>query len=648
MKKLLLPLMATSALLASDTLQVAMLDDYEMSLMEGLEEVSDIATKTKLNIDQTPAFITIIYNDTLMEYGINTAFEALSLVPGVELSMEPSGAKQVIFRGIKEKGKIKLLIDGVPVNNTYRGSMYHYLDFSADLIDRIEMIRGPGSVLYGSNAINAVINIVTKGGSELARSGVYAAAGSYDQHQLGATFSHKSDTINLSVDAYGQEGDQQIKAGPDASGYSGKTYEAFDDYSAGIAVNNETWNFLARTKNTTLGTAYGTANYLEQDVHRPGIRNTTHFAELTYKKTVGIHDLLFKAGTNHYEQYVDSTFRPIPGGTDLVYGLDYAESGLYMDATATSALSADHTLVYGLHFDYTEALKEKLFSNIPGITSPTMVKPDISRTVTAAYVQSSYTAGDSLDILAGVRGDHFSDFGDALSPRLAAVYAVNNETNIKAMYSRAFRAPSWIELYGSVPNFTVGDPTLTAETADTVELGIVTKKDINNLVRLNFFYTNVNDIIYRNSSRIYTQQGTSHFYGGELEYKKRLGLETTTTFNLSHTDGMDKESNAVSDIANNTANLRLSHKFESRIASGSSIKYVSERKRVDGDTRDNLSGYTTLDQTFSYRFANGMVLSFTAKNLADADVVYPAAPNSYPDDYPREGRTFWVKASWEI
>lgn len=655
MKKFLWPFLTASTLLASNEMKIAMMDDFELSLMEGLEEVSDIATKTKLNIDRTPAFITILYRETLETQGIDTIYEALSLIPGVELSIEATGAKQVVFRGIKEKGKIKLLIDGIPINNTFRGSMYHYLDFPTELVDRIEVIRGPGSVLYGSNAINAVINVITKSSSDLSGNSLFLSTATYGQHKGGGIYTYKHDDIKLALDAYSQQNDKQIDTGYDASQtYKGKTYEALRDYSAGLRIDTENWHLSARTKDSTQGGTYGGYNYLERDKHRPGIRNITHTGEFSFKTNTGIHDFELKAGLNHYEQHVDTTFipqgaHPASAGGDIVYSSGYQESGGYAELTTTSAVSSDHTVVYGLYANYTESQQENFSSNHPLVSSTEIIKPNVTRTIQAAFLQSNYALSETLDILAGVRADHYSDFGDALSPRLAAVYALGDNTNLKVMYSRAFRAPSWVELYSRATPISTGDDTLGAETADTFEIGIATKQDFENLFRFNLFYTNVNDIIYRDTATsYYTQQGTSHFYGGELEYKKRLGLATTMTLNLSHTDGVDRKDEAITDIANQTANLQFTHKFQNRLVSGTNVTYVSPRKRAKNDPRDTLEGYTTLNQTFSYRYHNGLFLSLSVKNLLDADVRYPAAAGTFEDDYPREERTFWLKATWEL
>lgn len=662
MKNFLLPFMVMMSLCASDELQLSAMDDFEKTLMEGLDEVSDLATKSKLNIDDTPAFMTILYSENFQEYGIDTVYEALSLVPGVELTIESTGAKTVIFRGGREKGKIKLLVDGIAVNNAYRGSMYHYLNFPVELVDRIEVIRGPGSVLYGSNAINGVINIVTKNQNTIKSMSVFGSSATYGQNKAGFSHVDTLGDMTLSLDGYYQTGDKAIDSGPDKSGYEDKTDEALKDYSVGLLCQNGFWKFTARTKNSNEGFAYGPGNYLERKDDLNGLVNKTDTAELLYQRPLGSSDLTAKIGYKDYRQDFETrylpdsivSFYPKYGGAgvgDLIYKAVYQEEGNYLDISLNSTPVDKHNLITGIYADRTDVTRNKLNSYREFDPATKYIGDHLleekERTVTALYLQDSFTASDAMDITAGVRWDSYSDYGSSVSPRFAAVYRLDEKRNLKAMYSRAFRAPSWVELYADLANFSIGNPDLKAETSDTFEVGLVSKEDIDNLIRFNLFYTNINDVIYRRGTN-YVQDGTSHFYGGELEYRERIALYTTLTVTLSETEGLDKDDEAIADIANQTAGLRISHKFKNRIVSGTNVQYVSTRKRITSDTRDDLAGYTTVNQTFSYHYANGMALSFTAKNLTDADVVYPAAPNSYPDDYPREGRTFWIKASWEI
>jgi iron complex outermembrane receptor protein len=583
----------------------------------------------------------------------------------VELSIESTGAKTVTFRGGKEKGKIKLLVDGVAINNTYRGSMYHYLDFPAELVDRIEVIRGPGSVLYGSNAINGVINIVTKNQTASEGTALFAAIGSYNLQKAGFARTDTIGSASLGIDGYYRRTDKALDAGSDKSGYKGETDEALQDYTLGLFAHNEHWQLGVRTKKSNEGFAYGPGNYLERRTDRDGLTSQTTTAELQYKHPLAEYDLVSKLGYKSYLQAFDTRYLPdaivslLPasafGGAglgDLIYRSEYLETGAYLDLSLQGSPFEGNDLIVGLYADKTEVVQHDLKiyrENDPatGYLSQNLLLGKTDRTVTALYLQESVALGEKADITAGIRLDHYSDYGDSLSPRLAAVYRLNEKQNLKAMYSRAFRAPSWVELYGSIPTFSIGNPDLEAETSDTVEIGFVHKKDIDNLLRFNLFYTNVNDIIYRQGGT-YIQDGVSHFYGSELELRARIGLYTTLIATLSTVDGLDKDDEAVADIANQTAGLRLSHKFKNRVVSGTALKYVSSVKRAPSDPRNDLAGYATLDQTFSYRFANGMGVSASVKNLLDADVRYPAPVNTYPDDYPREGRTFWLKAFWEI
>ena len=109
---------------------------FDAIISLGIEETTAIATRTRLNVDDVPAFVSILYHDELIKLGITDVYEALCLVPGVEPYMDASGARLLIFRGVMEKGKVKLLIDGIDINNTFRGSIYYYYDFPVELIQR--------------------------------------------------------------------------------------------------------------------------------------------------------------------------------------------------------------------------------------------------------------------------------------------------------------------------------------------------------------------------------------------------------------------------------------------------------------------------------------------------------------------------------
>ncbi|WP_455218381.1 TonB-dependent receptor plug domain-containing protein, partial [Kaarinaea lacus] len=123
-------------------------------LLQALEQETEIATKTKMNVDFVPGIVTVFYGDDLLARGIRDVKETLALIPGVELSISTVGVAQVFVRGIGtafSSGKLKVLLNGVPFNATLNVSTTA-LSLPTEQIDRIEVIRGPGSAIYGEFA----------------------------------------------------------------------------------------------------------------------------------------------------------------------------------------------------------------------------------------------------------------------------------------------------------------------------------------------------------------------------------------------------------------------------------------------------------------------------------------------------------------
>ncbi len=239
-KTILLSLLITQ-ILANEEL------DFENDFLNSLDEVSEIATKTKLNIDDTPSFITVLNSDKLKNLGVSNVLEALGLVPGVEIKKENSGVPVVVFRGVTQKGEVKLMVDGVSINNAYRGSIYYFLDFPIEMISRIEVIRGAGSILYGSNAMSGVINIITHSAQDDAKNSVFVSGATYDNYKGGAIVSAKQDKLRLSLDAYYQKENKMIE----------ETDRGLKDFSIGLNLEYDAFSLLARVKDSKQGNAYG-------------------------------------------------------------------------------------------------------------------------------------------------------------------------------------------------------------------------------------------------------------------------------------------------------------------------------------------------------------------------------------------------------
>lgn len=644
---------------ADDTGKPA-LDPYEKEFMEGFEEISEIATKTKLNIDEMPAIVSILSGEELAKLGILNLHEALSLIPGVEISMEPSGAKQAIFRGVKEKGKVKLLIDGLTVNNAYRGSVYYAYNLPVEIIERVEVIRGPGSALYGDNAFVGVINVITKSAAVTGgKNGFFAGAGSEGRLIGGLTSTVPVGEGELSVDAYYQKSDLGVRTETDratgSSGYisnaPGDSNEKMKDYSAGLFYNSDAFEVKLRTLKDQTGASFGISSFLERDDDLTANDNGNNFFEAAWKHELdnGVR-LRLSGGYQNYKQSFETYFVTVASGDDIIYDLAYEEESYLADALFQYDGVENHHLVAGLHARHTKNLDTMLHayfdqSGADYIAATPSVESGVDRTVTAAYLEDLYTVSPRLSLSAGLRYDHYSDFGSALSPRIAGVYGYSEESVFKAMYGRAFRAPSFIEMTADIPGLSIGDDQLEAEYVDTLELAYIHKQGLDKVFRTNFYLSKFSDIIYRNgTTRVYEQIGDSEIYGLEAEYKGRIDQNNRFALNGSYMIHGDEAGKPIPDVADRILNGWFFHD-RGALTSATQIQYVGERRRAAGDTREALEAYHLLNQTFSYRFSKKIKGRLALKNLLDEEVRYPAAPGTYDDDLPRPGRMVYANVN---
>ena len=156
MKSVFAWLLLFSFLFGASTLGALEETPHADELFTLLEQESELATKSKKNIDYLPGLITVLQQNELKRFGFQTVREALELVPGIDFSL-----KGLIVRGIGNayiSGKTKIMLNGVALNDTTTSSASSILQLPVEMVERIEVIRGPGSALYGEYAYSGIIN----------------------------------------------------------------------------------------------------------------------------------------------------------------------------------------------------------------------------------------------------------------------------------------------------------------------------------------------------------------------------------------------------------------------------------------------------------------------------------------------------------
>ena len=219
---------------------VAAEDNSSAYLLDDLGEQTSIATRTKLNVDYAPGTVSILHSDILLAHGARTVWEALAQVPSFELSMDETGNRQVLVRGVGRtysSGNIKLLLNDVPLNSELLSLANPLLNMPVEQVERIEVIRGPGSAIYGESAYMGVVNVITRKQGQrifaaLGDKGATAGGGVLELNDAERQFN-----MNLNVAGWKRDGGG-LRAGEDA-GYS----EGFPAESNAPGLANDKYDY---------------------------------------------------------------------------------------------------------------------------------------------------------------------------------------------------------------------------------------------------------------------------------------------------------------------------------------------------------------------------------------------------------------------
>ena len=633
-------------------------ENDSLNLLEDLNSASEIATRSKLNIDKTPAIVSILHANELKKIGIASLYEALETVPGIEVSMGTGGGKQINMRANKSlaRDKLKLMINGVSVNSELIGSISSFLDFPIELIERIEIIRGPASALYGSFANIGVINVVTKNATD-DRGVVFTKISSEGHTSAGFEKQIKLDNIKIALDGFTIHNNKSRTYGPYSainSQSSFTSYEDFDVQSLGVNIQlDNTISLNSRILQRDAQNYYGYADWpIVRDPKR--LKATSILSEFRYAPKLSKDTSMdLKLGYKEYEFAGKSRYLPT---SILGYAYDtivrgyYREEGFYGDLAFTHKVDK-HEILFGGYASTSKiaSIKYDLNDrNISEVTNFTVLnlKPGVSRDQYAFYLHDIYSISSELTFNIGGRYDYYSDADSSFSPKLALVYNESNEDSYKLMYQRSFRTPSFVELYGLESPY-IGDESLKSETIDTIEFAYSHQSSLNNRFTWNIFYSDMKNFVNRKNGSVFFNDDKIRSLGTEIEWQFPLFDASKLKSNYSYIHIEDENGNRLPFVANHLANVMLFTQWTREFSSGTTLRYISKQHREAADTRTDLDGYKRVNQTFTYTHKD-FTFQAVIKNLFNEAIVFPTEMNTYENDLIRDGRTFWLSMEWKL
>ncbi len=414
------------------------------------------ASKYEQKVTEAPSSVTIITDEEIRRYGHRTLADILSSARGFYTSNDRNFSYAGI-RGFSRPGdfntRVLILLDGFRLNDAVynAGPIDREFPVDVDLIDRIEIARGPSASLYGTSAFFGVVNIITKTGRQVGGVQLAGSFGSYDAGDGRATFGHRfANGVDLLVsgtlsDSAGQ--DLFFSEFSDVNGgvATGGDYERAENFFAKATFGDFTivGNYAERMKGIPTA-SYGTTfnqrgNFTLDGTVRVGVTYEHRFQEgVSLTARVGVDDL-YEDGEYIYDWAEEGD------PEDLVTYFDRIETQrVTSEVTLTKQLGNRHRVVAGTEYRNNFKLHQKGFDR-----EAVYIDDDQNSTVWAAYAQDEFALAENLILNAGLRFDRygFTMTTTNVSPRLALIYSPLKDTSLKMLYGEAFRAPSTYELY---------------------------------------------------------------------------------------------------------------------------------------------------------------------------------------------------------
>ncbi len=658
--------------------------EIEDDFLQSLNEASEIATAAKLNLDKTPATVTVLKEEFIRQTGYKRIIDILPFIPGIETSMTSSGKKQVIVRGMKSayRDKIKVLVNGVDVTNNLYSNQFYYYNFPLALVKRIEFTKSPDSILYGSNAFLGVLNIITR--DELSNSQVSGYLSTLKSYEATYFQNIQEGAYKILLDAHYSTSEPDLKA-PAAIRIDLLTRQASlfrtpkdahtkeINQGVGVAIKRDAYTFDMRIE-----------DYIKQDffgiTRVPTLKNDKDvelrhiYARLHYGDYIA-PDLKLETDLGYKNYMWDGEFRTIPydiqptddPAKDIVFGGLIHESEYFLKNNfkymtdlhnLIFQIDAKYTKPYDTHYSqYVEAMGNTQNTYNLGPNGEKLrgdnniIKEGIHRTTVAAALEDLVTLTDNFSFILGYRFDYYSDFGSNDSYKAGMVYNIFDGQTCKLLYNHSFRAPSWVELYAQTAAEFNGNPNVNPETIDMVELQYLAEIFGHDKLKLNLYYGKNKDTIDRyydmaTGKRIYKNRGEITLRGLELSYKK-LFEKNELYLSWSHNEN-DSSYNPWSGNRTNLVNGYFSYKYK-KFVMLTSFNYGDQIETPS--YLENIDALFSLNETVSYE-DDGLLLQAGIKNLTDRENYYWIQPTDViggrymfvPEDakVPQTGREFFV------
>jgi outer membrane cobalamin receptor len=460
-----------------------------------LGQVVVTATKTEMEIGEVPQSTSVITHKEIMNSPFLSLPEVIQRAAGVQINQTGpmGGLSTAEIRG-SEAGQVLIMIDGRRINDAQSGQFdLSSLPLNKDDIERIEVLRGGASALYGADAMGGVINIITRTPSKAPYARASGSYGRFDTQLYSLTHRWKPGAWGYGL-SVGRESSDGYRPNSDSSAWV-LTGEMDYDFTP-----QQRLSFSVRNIQKDIGLP-GPTTFVDPDDRQKD--NLTQL-DLNYRGAVGSTVALnFQGFQNIYRQIFDPGNEGPDVGSSILHK-NYTTGGNFQ---ATASIGGVNLVTGGV-----EAIQNRLDSGAAGVHQST---------TGAVYLQDEIEVAQPLTATLGLRYDYNSIYQNQWDPRAAVLLRLPWDIRLRASVARSYRAPTFNDLYWPATAYTAGNPNLQPEKAWSYEVGGEKKFGGLAILKAAGFYRDVTDLIRWTPGTDFVWRPsnvqTAHIWGAETE-----------------------------------------------------------------------------------------------------------------------------------
>jgi len=648
MTRLQLTIAITLFTLAATATRVAAQTPPDGDLLgKSLEALLDVpvdsvegAARHTQRLTEAPASVSVITATDIETFGWRTLADVLKSVRGFHVTYD----RNYSYIGVRAFGRptdynnrVLVMVDGQRMNDSIYDGAYIGTDFPLDLsaVDRIEVIRGPGSALYGTSAFLAVVNVITKRGNTAGARQAGFDVSSFETWNAHASHGWSNDRgrdVFVSASKYDSHGPHALFFPEFAGEPGGGTVHDLDGDKSGKLFGSARLGTLQvqgafaerekRVPTASWQTPFGDPRFFTRD--------TRGWGSVSYSGEAGRATIHARGYADHYRYYGD-----------------YPGELLSFDTAVADAVGAEFSVRrhFGRHavtvgVDQRTNLRQ---NQLNADAAATFVDDRRSSHEVAGYAQDEFALTPRLTAVLGARYDWWSLKGGTGRPRLGLVYRTENDTAIKALYGEAYRAPNLYELYyGSEDGEVANNDTLGPEIVRTTEL--VFERHLGKRLRIGAsgYHTHIDgliDPVYLNDGRFtYVNSEFIHSRGVEFEGESRWPSGLLVRGSVALQKASSETVGALSNAPGTLGTLQFALPFWRRqLVLANDSTFVSSRLTVGGE---RLPDYWLANLTATYRPLRWpIVVGATVYNAFDQEIDHPVGLEFRQAALRQDGRT---------